>query len=349
MRVLKKALRGDEGEISLLIESLDDLWHLKHLVEPGDFVFALTQRKVSLSTDKIRPDKMERRTVRLGIAAERIEFHTYSNWLRIHGVIKAGMDEGSYHTLNIEAGSELSIIKRWRPDQQQRIEEAVAESQRPQVILALIEEGEATLGILRQFGVVNAGEIRMGSGKGSGEDTRGVFLREVAGQIKRLAGEQAHVVIAGPGFTKEDLLKVVYSSFPELSGRIVKEDSSSIGVSGFQEVLRRGAVDRIAESSRLAREAKLIEELFAEIARGGRAAYGRKEVEFAANYGAIETLMTVDEMARRPEVEALIRDVMAGRGKSIIFSSEFEPGERLAALGGVAALLRFKVSPEGPG
>jgi len=37
MRVLKKDLRGEEGEIALLPESLDDLWHLRHLVEgrPG--------------------------------------------------------------------------------------------------------------------------------------------------------------------------------------------------------------------------------------------------------------------------------------------------------------------------
>lgn len=28
MRVLKKDLRGEEGEIALLPESLDDLWHL---------------------------------------------------------------------------------------------------------------------------------------------------------------------------------------------------------------------------------------------------------------------------------------------------------------------------------
>ena len=34
MRVLKKSLKEDDGEITLLAESLDDLWHLKHLVAP---------------------------------------------------------------------------------------------------------------------------------------------------------------------------------------------------------------------------------------------------------------------------------------------------------------------------
>ena len=173
MRVLKKNLRGDEGEITLLPESLDDLWHLQHLVARGDLVFALTHRKVAAIADKMRPEKMERKTVRLGVKVEDIEFHIYSNWLRLHGVIKSGMDVGAYHTLNIEVGTDLSILKyHWRPDTLQRIDDAVAESLRPRVVLALVEEGEATIGVLRQFGVQMAAELRMGSGKGSGIDTR---------------------------------------------------------------------------------------------------------------------------------------------------------------------------------
>ena len=92
MRVLKKNLRGDEGEIALRSESLDDLWHLQHLILRGDLVFALTHRKVPAIADKARPEKMERKAVRLGIKVEDIEFHMYSNWLRLHGIIKSGMD-----------------------------------------------------------------------------------------------------------------------------------------------------------------------------------------------------------------------------------------------------------------
>jgi protein pelota len=343
MRILKKSLRDEDGEITLLMESLDDLWHLKYLVEPGNLVFALTHRKVSTVTDKIRPEKMERKPVRLGVSVETVEFHPHSNWLRLHGIIKFGVDTGSYHTLNIEVGSELSIIKRWRPDQLQRIEEAVAESLRPKVVLALVEEGEASLGVLRQFGVETVAEIRMGSGKGSGEDYRGLFLKECAKEISRIAGADAEVVLAGPGFTKEDLKKILDYTYPDLAGRIVMDDASSIGVSGFQEVLRRGTLERILESSRVAKESKLIEDLFREIARDGRAAYGLSEVKGAMDFGAVETLLVLDEMARRPDVDPLIRQIMNSRGRVVVFSSEFEPGERLQALGGIGALLRFKI------
>lgn len=345
MRVLKKNLRGDEGEIALLPESLDDLWHLQHLVERGDLVFALTHRKMPAIADKARPEKMERKTVRLGVKVEDIEFHTYSNWLRLHGVIKSGMDVGSYHTLNIEVGTDLSIVKHhWRPDLLQRIEDAVAESNRPRVVLALVEEGEATIGVLRQFGVQMAAELRAGSGKGDGQDHRAAFFQEVAKAIDQVAGESAQVILAGPGFAKEDLKKLIDSSYPDLAVRITMDDASSVGRSGFQEVLRRGAVKTVLESSRIAQEAKLIEELFREIATDGRAAYGLKEVQMAVNYGAVERLLVLDEMARRGDMDQMMREVGDARGKVVVFSSEFEPGDRLRSLGGVAALLRFKVS-----
>lgn len=344
MRVLKKTLRDDEGEITLLPESLDDLWHLKHLIGPGNLVFAHTFRKVAAIADKARPEKMEKRPVRLGVSVESVEFHIYSNWLRVHGIIKSGIDIGSHHTLNIEVGTELSIIKRWMPHQLQRIEEAVAESLRPKVVLALIEEGDATIGVLRQFGIQMASEIHMGSGKGSGEDIRGQFLQECADEIARTAGSDARVILAGPGFTKEDLKRVMDASYSELSSRIIMDDTSSIGRSGFQELLRRGAVGRVLEDSRLAQETKLIEDLFREIATEGKAAYGKEEVQNAINYGAVEHLLVLDELARKRDTENLMRDAASARGKVVIFSSEFEPGDRLRSLGGVAALLRFKIA-----
>jgi protein pelota len=342
MRILKRKLRGSEGEITLLTESLDDLWHLKFLVDKGDLVFALTHRRATGSLDKLRPEKLERKPVRLGVRVELVEFHIYSNWLRIHGTIESGVDIGSYHTLNIDVGTDLSIVKCWRPEELLRIDEAVSESNRPRVVIALVEEGEATVGVLRQFGVETVSEIRMSSGKGMGGDRRGEFLGECAGVLERAAEGDAQIILAGPGFAKEDLLRRIGSVNPELSKKITLADASSVGVSGFQEVLRRGAVDKIVEKSRLALDTRLIDDLFREIATDGKAAYGPADVERASSYGAIDTLLVLDILARDPDIEPLIKSVIASRGKLVVVSSEFEPGERLLALGGVAALLRFK-------
>ncbi len=348
MRVLKKELRFNEGEISLVIESLDDLWHLKYIIEPGDIVYAFTKRRIEGATDKLRPEKADKKTVRLGIKVEKVEFHRFANRLRIHGIITDGIDAGAYHTLNIEEGTNLSIVKRWKNDQFERINEAVIASKRPRVIIATIEEGEACIGVVRQFGIEETSCLRQSLGKGEG-NRRNEFFGELASQLKWASEKVEAVILAGPGFTKEDFLEFLKARDVELAKKIVLEDTSSIGVSGFQEVLRRGAVDRIMQESRIGRESKLIEELMKEIAIDGKAAYGMADVKNAQGFGAIETLLITDELLRTSResnsIDYFLKKVEQSQGKIVVFSTEFEPGKKLESLGGIAALLRFKVAP----
>ncbi|HIP74833.1 MAG TPA: mRNA surveillance protein Pelota, partial [Thermococcus paralvinellae] len=74
--------------------------------------------------------------------------------------------------------------------------------------------------------------------------------------------------------------------------------------------------------------------------------YGIGEVEEGANYGAIETLLILDELLKggmREKIEQLMEFVRQMRGNIVIVSSEHEGGEKLKALGGIAALLRYRV------
>jgi protein pelota len=347
MRVLKKELRFNEGEISLVTESLDDLWHLKYIIEPGDIVYAFTKRRIEGATDKLRPEKADKKTVRLGIKVEKVEFHRFANRLRIHGIITDGIDAGAYHTLNIEEGTNLSIVKQWKNDQFERINEAVIASKRPRVIIATIEEGEACIGMVRQFGIEETSCLRQSLGKGEG-NRRNEFFGELASQLKWASEKVEAVILAGPGFTKEDFLEFLKARDAELTKKIVLEDTSSIGVSGFQEVLRRGAVDRIMQESRIGRESNLIEELMKEIATDGKAAYGMADVKNAQGFGAIETLLITDELLRTSResnsIDNFLKQVEQSQGKIVVFSTEFEPGKKLESLGGIAALLRFKVA-----
>lgn len=348
MKLLKKYLRGDEGEISLMVESLDDLWHLKYILEPQDTVFAFTKRRIEGATDKLRPEKADKKTMRLGIQVEKVEFHKFSNRLRVHGTIVDGIDTGAYHTINIEEGNEISIIKKWKSDQLERIKEAQIASMRPKVIIATIEEGEASLGLVRQFGVEESSSLRQSLGKGEG-NTRNEFFGELASQLKWAAEKVDAVILAGPGFTKEDFLEFIRTREPELTKKTVLEDTTSIGVSGFQEVLRRGAVDRIMEESRIGREALLIEELMKEISINGKVSYGMEDVRNAQSLGAINTLLITDELLRTERegksIDGFLKEVEHSRGRIVVFSTEFEPGKKLESLGGIAALLRFRVNP----
>jgi protein pelota len=374
MKILKRKLKTKEtetgerkrvGELSLVPESLDDLWHLKHVIEAGDLVYSLTYRRIEEATDKIRPDKVDKKPVRLGIRTDAVEFHKFSRRLRIKGVIEEGPESelGAYHTFNIEPDTKLSVVKGdWKAHQLKRLREAEKAFATTEVLVVTVEEGEAVAGIVRQYGVDELFSLRYGSGKGmeqaggSGKsDFFGELLKHIQNSMQTTKAEA--LIIAGPGFIKDDFFTFLKERDAELAKKTRIEQTSSIGVSGFLEVLKRGAVERLKHEERLTKEVTLLDRLMAEISKdeGVKAVYGKDEVRRALEYGAVEILMVSDEKLMKSriegaeqekeaeEIDRMLEEAERKHGEVVIFSTEFEPGKRLNALGGIAALLRFGI------
>jgi protein pelota len=93
----------------------------------------------------------------------------------------------------------------------------------------------------------------------------------------------------------------------------------------------------------LSREVRMMDEVLMRIGKDGAVTYGRAEVDQAIGYGAVEQVLVVDSLLRDPEVLKIIETAENMRAAVVVLSSQFEPGERLAALGGIAALLRYKL------
>jgi protein pelota len=374
MKLLKRKLKTKDtetgkrirvGELSLVPESLDDLWHLKHVIEAGDLVYSLTYRRLEEATDKIRPDKADKKPLRLGIRTDAVEFHKFSRRLRIKGVIEEGPESelGAYHTFNIEPDTKLSVVKEWKAHQLKRLREAEKAFATTEVLVVTIEDGEAVAGIVRQYGVDELFSLRYGSGKGmeqagggSGKsDFFGALLTHIQNAMQTTKAEA--LIIAGPGFIKDDFFTFLKDRDAELAKKTRIEQTSSIGVSGFLEVLKRGAVERLKHEERLTKEVTLLDRLMAEISKeeGVKAVYGKDEVRRALEYGAVEILMVSDEKLMKSriegveqekeaeEIDRMLEEAERKHGEVVIFSTEFEPGKRLNALGGIAALLRFGI------
>ena len=333
-------LKNSSGEIRLFPESIDDLWHLQHLVAPGDLVFATTFRSVDAATDKIRPEKVEKRPVRLGIRAERTEFSEHGIRLRITGMIEHGVDAGAYHTINVETGHEISIIRYWRPVDLERIERAVKASVYGVIHVLTIEEGEAELFRLRQYGPESVITITAGSGKGGETDTRTAFFDQVQNHITDISGP---LIIAGPGFVKDDFVKYAKNRNSAPVQRAVVVETRRIGRGAVQDVIGAGALERLIGDLQLSREVRLMDEVLLRIAREGAVAYGRAEVASAIEYGATEEVLLADTLLRDRDMMHLVEKAERMQAKVVVLSSSFEPGERLCALGGIAALLRYKL------
>jgi protein pelota len=333
-------MRGSYGEIRLYAESVDDLWHLSHLISPRDLVFSSTLRSVELSQDRLRPEKAEKRPVRLGIRVEEVAFHPYASRLRIFGVIEHGPDRGEHHTINMEPGGEVSVIRPWRKVDLDRIERAVKASVAGLVHVIAVEEGEAAIFRIRQYGPEPVASFTAGSGKGEGATSRGDLFTRV-GEVA--AGLTGTLVVAGPGFIKDGLARYLREHLPEARSRITVVETRRAGRGAVADVIGMGVLETIAGDLQLKHEVSLMEELLARIAKGTPAAYGRNEVGEAIRLGAAEHLLVADTLLRDPRITDLMVQAERTRAVVTVFSSEFDPGCQLQGLGGVAALLRFAI------
>ncbi|PKL61759.1 MAG: mRNA surveillance protein pelota [Methanomicrobiales archaeon HGW-Methanomicrobiales-2] len=340
MKAEVREMRGKFGEIRLFPETLDDIWHLSHLVGPGDLVFATTFRSVEAATDKLRPEKVEKRPVRLGIRVEKVEFHQHTNRLRIAGIIESGVDVTAHHTLNVEAGFEISVIKQWRSVDCERIRRAVDASAYGVVHVVSVEEGEAQVYRLRQFGPEWVTTVVAGSSKGTDTGTRSVLFEKT---LEVLAAVTGPLVVAGPGFVKDDFANYVKTRASDLAERMLVVETRRIGRGAVQEVIGQGVLERLLGDLHLAREVRLMDEVLHRVATGGAVAYGLDEVGKAIAYGAAETVLVSDTLLRDEGATNVIREAERVNASVVVLSTEFEPGERLAAIGGAAALLRYRI------
>lgn len=352
MRVLKKDLRG--GTVKLLVENGDDLWHLRHLIQPGDLVHAVTWRRDERSTDMVRPEKSERRRMYLGVEVEEVEYADFSDRLRVLGVIREGPDEvprGVHHTINVEEGDDVKVQKvRWRHFELDRIDEAVNATRRPHVIIICIDDESAVFAAVRQSGVEKLSEIHgPGTLKGADKPPKGIkeaWHEELMGEMARVGTGKLPLVLVGPGFTRSDLLDHVRQRRPDLVAQAVTEGTGQSGMVGVQEAIKRGLVSRVVEGARVELETEMVGQLLAGMGKGdGTVSYGIEEVAAAIKAGAAKTVLVSDDVVREGAMVALLDNAENLGSRVLVVSTTHEAGERLSRLGGVAALHRYPFAP----
>ena len=344
MRVLNQ--EEQTGEIKVLIETLDDLWHLYNIIIPGDIVIAVTFRRDEVKADKIRAERAEKKRMVLGIRVEKIEFHDSESRLRILGVIEEGpQDIGAHHTLILGEGESLTIRKdEWSRVTLERITRAVDDSKKPKILFVSIETDEAYIAASRQFGIQEIATINASSsGKMYEQKESGDFYGEVLEKIKMSYEPGTPVLILRPGFAKETLMSLGKSKEPEIFSNAYIYHTGQAGTAGIQELMKSGMGSEVIKDSRISLETKLVEEALERIAKDHLVSYGPAEVKHAADVSAIDTLLVLDSEIRKNNIEDVMNQVEESRGKVVVISENFEAGKKLESIGGIAALLRFNI------
>ena len=333
--------------VKLQVETDEDLWHLYNIIEEGDLVTASTTRREEKSADKLRAEKMEKKRMTLGIRIEKIDFSEEDLRLKLLGVIETGpQDIGQHHTLIFENGDSMTIQKNhWRATQIERVQRAVSDSKKPRIIFVSLDQDEATIAVLRQFGLKEITTIRSGRSGKQYEEKPSVdgYHGEIHSKLKFLMEPNMPLVLLGPGFEKESLADDLKKIDPSLYGKIYVYHTGQSGMVGINELMKAGMGADVLRESSVGAELEAVEQLMTAISKDGLGTYGPNEVMNAAMSGAVDKLLILDKKVREQDLDEMVRAVESQKGEVIIVSSQHDGGKILESLGGIGALLRYKV------
>jgi len=311
-------------------------------------LYGKTYRKEMKKNDKLRSEKLERVPVNLEIKTEKIEFSKDVMRLRVTGVITQGEEAGSYHTFNIEDNSIITITKSWRNHQLERIERAVKDTLTPKVLIVCIEEGDSDFGVIAQYGVdfpVSVSKSIAGKHEVSSRDKdKREFFGETAAKIIEFIDKYnlKNIIVAGPGFYKDEFMNYIKEFQPGISANIITENVSTGGRAGVYECIKRGMVEKAQKDLRVSLETNVVEALFQAILKN-EGVYGLRAIERALEYGAIDKILIVDKFLKNTEFEVITEKSRDQRATIYVISSEHDAGKKLEGIGGIGAILRFRI------
>ena len=326
-----KLLKTDrnDGYAKIKLENEDDLWHLKDFITKGDRLRTRTQR-TSL-------EGREKKSVVVTIEAEKTEYR--GDRLRVTGEIVKGAEdiELGYHTFNLDPGTEFELQKDMTPDEWERLQE-MEDRRSYKVLFVLVEKGESDLYVVEESGIKDLSKVdanipgKMYGDQKSDEE----FYKELVSVIERSASDVDNVVLCGPGFHKERVAKMLDD---ETSGKTLVQDTSVTGRTGLHEAIKRGALKKVVQESRISDEAEAVEEFLDKLREDENVGYG-EEVEELADVGAVKKLIITQEKHR--ENPDIAKTVQQQGGEVQKVHTDHESGERLDNFGGMAAILRYR-------
>jgi len=341
-----------KGEMRVVAENTDDLWSLSQVIDAGDRVSGSTFRKVKLGGEDERNAKVTKKRMTLGISVEKVELQ--DSQLRILGVIVEGPDDvprGDHHSFSVEANDAILITKkRWLSFQMKKLKEACEKSSH-KTLMVVFDREEA------YFALLSRGEAQMlahieGNVQKKGDDNAGDgnFYAHIIETIAEYDSRHhfGRIIAASPAFWTEELMKAVADD--SLKKRIVTATCSDVGRNGIDEVLKRPELKQALASERIAQETGLVEELLAEVSKQKLAAYGFAQCSGAVEAGAVRILIVTDLLIKKrretgtfAELEEVMKKAEQMKGEVHLISSSHDAGKRLDGLGGVGALLRYRI------
>jgi protein pelota len=175
------------------------------------------------------------------------------------------------------------------------------------------------------------------------KDTNPEFFAEILSVVKTNKKVDSTIVIVGSGFTKDHFLKFAKEKDAQLFKKSIVHGTGQPGMNGINEAIKTGIIEQITKENRVVQETNLIEKLFSEIKKNGLATYGKNEVKNAILNGAVERLLITDTLIRTDIGEELLKLAKQNNSEFTIINTMHEAGKKIEGIGGLGALLRYKI------
>ncbi len=341
MQILK--YYKDESKVSVLVETLEDLWALERIIFPGDLVKTKTVRKYKAS----ETDVGELKDVIIEVKVEKIELDRSASRLRVLGKITYGkpleyVSLNSHHTLNIASGDKVEITKeKWEDYILDLLYKEAKESRRPKLGIVLVDDEKAFSAKILGYGIEFGSEIYNNLSKNLSQkeyaELQTKFFNKVIDVINNM--DVSTVILAGPGFTKNDI-KSYIDNVPtsnKLNKTIVIMDVSNTEKSGVYELIKSDSVKKLMENELIKSEFELMEKFLKNLSLG-YSKYGIKDVEEALDNYEVGEIIVNDSKLNDNDIKRLLAKAESYGVKIDIINSLDEVGQQLQAFGDIASI-----------
>ena len=348
-------------------------WHAYNLIRPTDLLRASAVRKI-ISESGSGSRSNERVHMTLTIRVTKLDFDPQAAQLHVSGRVaeeNKHVKLGSFHTLDLELQRNFTLEKAegWDSVALDTLKEAVNQEAKAQLWAVIMQEGLANIclitdhqTILRQRVEVDLPKKRAGSTDHDKKLQR--FFQTTFDSLLRQLDlvNPKPLLLASSGFTASSFQQFIKTQavsgtnkqLQQLVSKITVAHSASGHLHSLAEVLASPAVTSKLSDTKFARETQLMDRFFDMMRKDdGRAWYGPRECEMAAERGAVGkgggVLLISNSLFRSQNIQTrkrwvkLVDEVNEQGGEVRVFSSMHESGKRLESLGGVAAILTYPI------
>jgi len=336
-------LNKKEKEVVFTLQTIEDLWVLKSIIEVGDIIKGTSFRRSKI--DETGDSK--RIPIFVSINIEKFDYSSSSDSLRFTGkIIESRPEEvapiGDYHTLEISLGEKYTLLKKNLYDHEIDLIKT-SKTITNKIFLIIIDDEKADTFVLSDIGIKEIATISSGKhGKRYSDNFDYTpFFEKIFELIKET---EYQIIIAGPGH-----VKILFSNYIKNKNNKIKTleiQISNTSRTAIIELFSKKEVSKFFENSIIYKEQEMLDTFKEYLGKdNGKAIYGLKKIQDAIGTGAIDYLLISEKLWKDnlDKIQLLIKAAENIKTKVHIVDNEHQTTEALRSFGGIIGVLRYKL------